>query len=166
MSLVAKTNVPAPKKANASGTRQQASGKNESSALIKEPVASSEAFCGFIVSSSLYLFEQLSRLAFKRWNIQKKFLKIFFIAQLMHPKIRDSWLIGPTDFMIVQEISIPRQRPFEPKNGKPDFSHQLVAVPEMAHAMIGKLVHSFDRPIAIIRRQHRQPNEVSFQPFI
>ena len=108
MSLVAKANVPVPKKANASGTRQQANGKNENNALIKEPVANSEAFSSLMVSSSLYLFEQLSRFAFKRWHIQKKFLKIFFIAKLMHPKTRDGRLIGPTDFVIVQEIGIPR----------------------------------------------------------
>jgi len=101
MSLAAKANVPAPKKANASGARQQTSGKNESSALIKEPVASSEAFCGFIVSSSLYLFEQLPRFAFKRWHMQKKFLKIFFIAKLMHPKTWNRRLIGPMRLMIV-----------------------------------------------------------------
>jgi len=101
ISLVAKAKVPAPKKANASGTRQQASGKNESSTLIKEPVASSEAFCNLIVSTSLYLFEQRARFAFKHWHIQEKLLKIFFIAELMHPKIRNRRLIAPMCLMIV-----------------------------------------------------------------
>jgi len=101
ISLAAKAKVPAPKKANASGTIQQASGKKESSALIKEPVASSVGFCSFMVSTSLYLFEQLTRFAFKHWHIQEKLLKIFFVAELMHPKIWNSRLIAPMYLMIV-----------------------------------------------------------------
>lgn len=70
MRLVAKANVPAPKKANASGAMQQANGKNESSALIKEPVANSEVFCSLIVSLLLYLFEQLPCFSLERRHIK------------------------------------------------------------------------------------------------
>jgi hypothetical protein len=49
---------------------QQASGKNESSALIKEPVANSEVFCNLIVSLLLYLFKQLPSFALERRHIE------------------------------------------------------------------------------------------------
>lgn len=87
-------------------------------------------------SPSLYLFEQLSRFALERRHIEEKFLAVLFITELMHPKIRNCWLIAPMHSMIVQKISIPRQMSFEPENAQPDLAGQLLAVPEISHPAV------------------------------